>query len=95
MEEAVTINAPSMGCQMGIPGGTVRRIVINIGVTGGKSDITVASVDVGSRTIFIQTNIGDIAIIITGVIKLCDSFISETAAPMAINMEPYMNTANT
>ena len=95
MEEAVTINAPSTGCQMGIPGGTVRRIVINIGVTGGKSDMIVASVDVGSRTMFIQTNMGDIAINITGVIKLWDSFISETAAPIAINIEPYINTAST
>ena len=66
---------------------------ISIGVAGGNSDIAVEKVLSGSRITFNQTNIGAIARIITGIIALCASRISFTAAPMEINRAPNIRTA--
>ena len=41
-----------------------------------------------------QVSTEDSTMTITGVIRLCDSFKSVTAAPMAMNSEPYINTAS-
>src|SRR5262245_57356415 len=80
--ETRTIATPTSGCHIGIPGGTAWRITISIGVAGGKSDIVSAIVEFGSRTMLSHTNIGDTSSSMTGVIMLCASFMSVTAAPI-------------
>jgi hypothetical protein len=56
--------------------------------------LTAAKVEFGSRTTLNQTNIGLTSSSMTGVIMLCASFMSVTAAPIAMKIEPNIKTAS-
>jgi len=58
---ASTPAIPKTGCHQAMPGGTATRTSINIGVAVGKYDATVEKTLFGSRTTFVQTNIGTMA----------------------------------
>ena len=88
-----TTSTPATGCQRGISGAAAIRSTISIGVAGGKKDMPRAKALVGSRTTFMPTNIGMQPSRMTGMSELWASFISLQAAPMAMNIEPYMMMA--
>src|SRR5437016_4695528 len=81
--ETSTTTTPSAGCHHGMPGGAAMRATISIGVAGGKNDIAVAKVLVGSRMTLSQTNSGIIVTSVTGVSIACASLRSVQAAPTA------------
>src|SRR5689334_210454 len=53
-----TMAMPNNGCHIGMPGGTARRMTINIGVAGGNKERPRANEEFGSRTTLSHTNIG-------------------------------------
>ncbi len=67
---------------------------MNIGVTGGQNDRTVASVPDGDSRTGRRKNMGSIMRIITGIIRLWASLISLHEAPIAQNNEPYIRIAS-
>src|SRR5689334_13959051 len=91
---ASTKTTPERGCQIGTPGGTDCRTIMSMGVSGGIRDMTTAIVEFGSRTTLNHTNIGQTSSSMTGVIMLCASFMSVTEAPIAMKIEPNINTAS-
>ena len=66
-----------------------------MGVAGGNSDSMVDNDEVGSLRTLNHTNIGAMATTMIGIIVDCASFMSETAAPTALNIAPYITTART
>ena len=89
----ITKPHPKNGCQRGILTGAPSLSSNSIGVAGGNSDMAREKVLSGSRITFVNTNKGAITSTITGIIALCASRISFTAAPMEINRAPNIRTA--
>ena len=70
------------------------RAIISVGVANGKNDSPVATGPLGSVSTLVSTNIGTHASSITGNRRFCVSFMSEQAAPTAMNSEPYISAAS-
>ena len=56
--ETIIVDRASIVCHNGIGVSVDSRSTIIIGVAGGKNDMVVATMPLGSRSVGIQTNIG-------------------------------------
>src|SRR5437667_11174285 len=90
---ASTTATPATGCHQAMPGGTACRVIINIGVDGGKNEAAVANMPLGCSMTGTSTKSGKQATNITGSSNDCVSFMSVHAAPIAMKSEPYINSA--
>src|SRR5262245_62160024 len=87
---ASTMITPAISCHHGIPGGTVCRATINIGVAVGKNDANVANVLLGCCTMGRSTIIGSTAIRITVMSRVWLSLLLVHAAQTAMKTDPYI-----
>src|SRR4051812_45714541 len=92
---AINSASPEIICQSGTTDSEASRNTMTSGVEGGKKDIQVAILPLGSRTICNQVNIGSDIRRNTGSNIDWASFISFTEAPIAMKIELNRSTART
>ena len=93
MAKAIVNKVPNTISQAAGPGGIAILANISIGVAGGNSETAFANRLVGESRTGPMHITGITTSMITGVIKLWASLISEQAAPIAEKMEPKITRA--